>query len=161
MRKINTVRFLAAVALAGTASLSAVVAFGGVAAAKTSVTASCSGSFGNGTQGVEYGCTGSSSKYKGGAQAVTLVTSEGPPALITMDFTTGKTASASAAYTSTSDSGCPTELGVTATLAESETLTVTSNTAGLTDNLAGTAGIVCVWVSGSQIYEQSETAGSF
>jgi hypothetical protein len=161
MRKGNAIRVLAAVALAGSASLTSLAVFGGVAAAKTPVSASCTGSFGNGTQGVQYGCTGSSSKYKGGAQAVTFVTSDGPPAAITIDFTSGKTATGSASYTSASTSGCPTELGLSATLAESETLTITSNNAGLTDNFASTPGIVCVWVVGSSIYEQSETAGTF
>jgi hypothetical protein len=153
MRKMLPVRVLAIAALASSAGIAML---GGTAGAsvKPPVTVTCSALLGSDTQQIQSGCVGSSSKAKVTTNGVSVV--NGSDTGATVYWTNGKTTIVSFAYASITPT-CSTYLGVTASLEEQETATVTGGTAGLS-KVTTAPSDVCIYIQGGQI--AVESAGS-
>jgi len=160
MRKFVPVRALAVVALAGCALAGTVVATSGSAsAAKGPVAATCTGISGSATVAIEVsgvassiisGCTGGHTTSQGiSSTTLNPGLTSGSTTIIWLNkkTTTYDFSIATAAFT------CPTFLGLTATGAE--TLTVT-NVAGTAKVNAGGSFNACYWLGGDgTLYEAS------
>ncbi len=143
MHKLLPVRIVAAAALVGSVGF-AIAMPGGIAAAggpKPPVTTVCSSLFGNATTQVLSGCT--IGKGKNTAYGVTVPNSNDTGA--TIYWTDKDTTIESFSYTPITNT-CPTYLGVSASLEESEVGTITGGNTKLAENTPSPAADVCVYL---------------
>ncbi len=141
MKRHLPVRLLACAALAGSASLAAVVIPGGVASASSTVT--CTSLTGNASTQTLSGCSGSGSSQTGTSGVSTASTK-------TVKWKTGKTSVSTYSYKNGSDASCPAVSGYTKDLLENVTGKVTGGTA--TGLVGGSyKATVCVYKKGSTL----------
>jgi hypothetical protein len=154
------VRLVVAAAMAGSACLAVVApaTIAGAKGVKPPVTATCTGLFGQATNQLQSGCTGSSTKAKVTSYGVSVPNSGDTGA--TVYWTNKDTTVLTFTYTTVTNT-CGSYLGYPASLEEQETATVTGGNSGLTTGVAQAGSPVCVYVDGGQILIISAGSNTF
>jgi len=163
MRKLNCVRFVAAVAIAGSALAGAVVATSSSAgAAKSPVPATCTSLSGSTTVAIEVGgsassllsgCTSTSTKVTTSAVDVSTLNATLNGGTGTIYWTGNKITTYSYSVAATTGLSCGTFLNLAASGQETITFSGVAGTAKVT---AGGTGSICYWnTSDGSVYERS------